>query len=149
MSKTSGLARGAVCRVTGQRSGLRQVCDEQELQVEGTASSPVGGGQGGAACRHGRPGRGGIGRYGGRSRVRVGGQETILGWVPKAGDLDLSGLHISAEQVDAATRIDLEQWRIELESQGEFFDKLGKAMPRALELYRQMLLARIEATQRG
>jgi phosphoenolpyruvate carboxykinase (GTP) len=84
-----------------------------------------------------------------RSRVRVGGQETILGWVPKAGDLDLSGLHISAEQVDAATRIDLEQWRIELESQGEFFDKLGKAMPRALELYRQMLLARIEATQRG
>jgi phosphoenolpyruvate carboxykinase (GTP) len=83
-----------------------------------------------------------------RARVRVGGQETILGWVPKAGDLDLSGLHVPSEQVDAATRMELGEWRIELESQGEFFAKMGPTMPRALELYRQMLLARIETTQR-
>jgi phosphoenolpyruvate carboxykinase (GTP) len=84
-----------------------------------------------------------------RSRVRVGGQETILGWVPKAGDLDLSGLHIPAEQVDAATRIDLAEWKIELESQAEFFDKLGGALPRTLALFREMLMARIEMTQRA
>jgi phosphoenolpyruvate carboxykinase (GTP) len=84
-----------------------------------------------------------------RSRVRVGGQETILGWVPKAGDLDLSGVDVPSERVDQATRMDLNEWRIELESQGEFFDKLGTTMPKSLELYRQMLLARIETTQRG
>src|SRR5580692_3373484 len=84
-----------------------------------------------------------------RSRVRVGGQETILGWVPKAGDLDLSGLHIPAERVDAATRIDLAEWKIELESQAEFFDKLGGALPRTLALFREMLMARIEMTQRA
>jgi phosphoenolpyruvate carboxykinase (GTP) len=82
-----------------------------------------------------------------RSRVRVGGQETVLGWVPKAGDLDLSGVHVPSERVDMATRIDLGEWKTELESQGEFFDKLGPTMPKSLELYRQMLLSRVETIQ--
>jgi phosphoenolpyruvate carboxykinase (GTP) len=82
-----------------------------------------------------------------RARVRVGGQETILGWVPKAGDLDLSGVHVPSERVDQATRMDLSEWKIELESQGAFFTKLGSTMPRSLELYRQTLLSRVETTQ--
>ena len=45
-----------------------------------------------------------------RARLRVGGQETPFGWVPKAGDLDLSGLDIPHEQVDEATHIDLDEW---------------------------------------
>jgi phosphoenolpyruvate carboxykinase (GTP) len=80
-----------------------------------------------------------------RARLRVGGQETPFGWVPKAGDLDLSGLDISSEQVDAATSIDLDEWRTELESQGEFFEATGPTMPRALKLQRELLLARIES----
>jgi phosphoenolpyruvate carboxykinase (GTP) len=51
-----------------------------------------------------------------RARLRVGGQETLLGWVPKAGDLDLSGLDVPHEQVDEATHIDLDEWKTELES---------------------------------
>ena len=82
-----------------------------------------------------------------RARVRVGGQETILGWVPKAGDLDLSGVDVPSEQVDAATRMDLRDWKLELESQGGFFEQLGSTMPRALELYRQVLLARLATTE--
>jgi ABC-type lipoprotein export system ATPase subunit len=46
-----------------------------------------------------------------RARLRVGGQETLFGWVPKAGDLDLSGLDIPHEQVDEATHIDLDEWK--------------------------------------
>jgi phosphoenolpyruvate carboxykinase (GTP) len=84
-----------------------------------------------------------------RARLRVGGQETIFGWVPKAGDLDLSGLDISHEQVDDATHIDLEEWEKELASYGEFFDTLGTSMPRALKLHRELLLARIEAVKGG
>jgi phosphoenolpyruvate carboxykinase (GTP) len=82
-----------------------------------------------------------------RARLRVGGQETIFGWVPKAGDLDLSGLHIPHEKVDEATHIDLEEWKVELESVGEFFQKIGPTMPRPLELMRELLLARIESLQ--
>ncbi len=80
-----------------------------------------------------------------RARLRVGGQETPFGWVPKAGDLDLSGLSVPSEKVDQATAIDLDEWRAELESQKELFDSLGDRMPKALKLQRELLLARIES----
>ena len=84
-----------------------------------------------------------------RARLRVGGQETVFGWVPKAGDLDLSGLNIPHEQVDDATNIDLDEWQTEIESYGDFFESLGPTMPRALKLHRDLLLARIEAVKGG
>jgi phosphoenolpyruvate carboxykinase (GTP) len=79
-----------------------------------------------------------------RARLRVGGQETPFGWVPKAGDLDLSGLDIPAEQVDAATEIDLDEWKAELESQESFFSQFGEHLPRVLKLQRELLLARLD-----
>ncbi len=83
-----------------------------------------------------------------RARLRVGGQETPFGWVPKAGDLDLSGLNISAEQVNAATAIDLDEWEAELNSDGEFFASLGTKLPEPLELQRKLFLSRIDAMKR-
>jgi phosphoenolpyruvate carboxykinase (GTP) len=82
-----------------------------------------------------------------RARLRVGGQETPFGWVPKAGDLDLSGLDIPHEQVDAATHIDLDEWKTELESIGTFFQTLGPTLPRLLELHRETALERIRIIQ--
>ena len=82
-----------------------------------------------------------------RARLRVGGQETPFGWVPKAGDLDLSGLDVPAEQVDEATHIDLDEWKTELDSMGEQFDQIGTKVPRVLKLQRELLLARIEDMQ--
>jgi phosphoenolpyruvate carboxykinase (GTP) len=79
-----------------------------------------------------------------RAQGHVGGQETLLGWVPKAGDLDLSGLDIQHEAVNEATSIDLQQWKTELESQEEFFNQFGRAMPETLLLQRQMLLSRLK-----
>jgi phosphoenolpyruvate carboxykinase (GTP) len=78
-----------------------------------------------------------------RAHGRVGGQETLLGWVPKADDLDLSGLDVAPEQVNEATSIDLEAWKQELTSQSEFFGKLERTLPRPLELQRQLLISRL------
>jgi phosphoenolpyruvate carboxykinase (GTP) len=78
-----------------------------------------------------------------RARGRKGGQETMVGWVPRAGDLDLSGLDISQEQVEEVTRIDYDEWRQELASQGEFFDSLGDKLPKSLRLQRELLMARL------
>src|SRR5437868_13546552 len=78
-----------------------------------------------------------------RAQGLVVGQETLLGWVPKAGDLDLSGLDIDPELVNEATSIKLDEWKGELESQREWFQSLGGTLPPALELQRQLLLQRI------
>ncbi len=78
-----------------------------------------------------------------RAHVRVGGQETLFGWVPKAGDLDLSELPIPSEKVDEATAINPEEWKQELTNEGEFFEMLGKAAPETLQLQRKLLLSRL------
>jgi phosphoenolpyruvate carboxykinase (GTP) len=80
-----------------------------------------------------------------RARLRVGGQETVMGWVPKAGDLDLSGLDIEHERVDAATHVDLNEWKAELESMDEFFKQMGPTMPEVLTLMQRLFLARINS----
>ncbi len=41
-----------------------------------------------------------------RAHVKMSGQETVLGWIPKAEDFDLSDLDLSAETVNEATSVD-------------------------------------------
>jgi phosphoenolpyruvate carboxykinase (GTP) len=84
-----------------------------------------------------------------RARLRVGGQETLLGWVPKSGDLDLSGLNVPHDDVDAATHIDIDEWKTELGSVQEFEEKIGDTMPETLKLYRQMVMARLKTLHRS
>jgi phosphoenolpyruvate carboxykinase (GTP) len=80
-----------------------------------------------------------------RARGQVGAQETPVGWVPRPGDIDLSGLAIETERFRAANDIDLNDWRRELESQRAFFDQIGPTLPESLELQRKLLLASLEA----
>jgi phosphoenolpyruvate carboxykinase (GTP) len=80
-----------------------------------------------------------------RARGLTGAQETVVGWVPRPGDIDLSGLAIEPEHFRAATDINLNDWQTELESQREFFDQIGPTMPKALKLTRELLMANIEA----
>ncbi|HTP50162.1 MAG TPA: phosphoenolpyruvate carboxykinase (GTP) [Anaeromyxobacteraceae bacterium] len=79
-----------------------------------------------------------------RSHGRINARETQLGWVPFEGDLDLAGLDVPKATAEQATRIDLGEWEYELESQKEWFDKLGGTLPKQLELLRQMLLASVK-----
>jgi phosphoenolpyruvate carboxykinase (GTP) len=81
-----------------------------------------------------------------RARGLTGAQETVVGWVPRPGDIDLSGLDIEAERFRAATDINLSDWKTELESQREFFDQIGPTMPTPLKLQRELLMANIEAS---
>ncbi len=83
-----------------------------------------------------------------RCHGRVGAQESLLGWVPGPGDLDLRGLGAPREDVDAVMRIDLGEWEHELESQKEWFDKVGPTLPQALELERQQLHWRVRNARR-
>jgi phosphoenolpyruvate carboxykinase (GTP) len=78
-----------------------------------------------------------------RAHGSVGAQESLFGWVPKEGHIDLSGLDIAPEKVDEATSIVEGEWKSELESQQEFFGQFGDQLPKTLELMRQYLLSRL------
>jgi phosphoenolpyruvate carboxykinase (GTP) len=80
-----------------------------------------------------------------RARGRTLAFETVMGWVPRPGDLDLSGLDISDEQLHQATYVDFDEWQQELEAQKEWFDLIGEKTPKSLLLWREMLLARLSS----
>jgi phosphoenolpyruvate carboxykinase (GTP) len=82
-----------------------------------------------------------------RAHGTVGAQETLLGWVPKQGHIDLQGLDIDPHRLDEATHIDPHEWKVELESQAEFFKSFGDRMPETLELQRKLLLSRLRYIQ--
>ncbi|MEJ7734605.1 MAG: phosphoenolpyruvate carboxykinase (GTP) [Polyangiaceae bacterium] len=80
-----------------------------------------------------------------RARGRTTAFETVMGWVPRPGDLDLSGLDISDEQLHQATHVDFDEWQQELEAQKEWFERIGDKTPKSLLLWRDMLLARLSS----
>jgi len=80
-----------------------------------------------------------------RSLGRVGAQETLVGWVPREGDIDLSMLNLRAGQFAEATSVRPEEWLAELESQQELFDLIGATMPSPLRLQRDMLIETLRA----
>ncbi|MBE2248185.1 MAG: phosphoenolpyruvate carboxykinase (GTP) [Myxococcus sp.] len=78
-----------------------------------------------------------------RAHGSVGATESLFGWVPKQGHIDLSGLDIDPARVDEATAIHEDEWKDELTSQAQFFEQFGDRMPKTLELIRQTLLSRL------
>jgi phosphoenolpyruvate carboxykinase (GTP) len=63
---------------------------------------------------------------------RVEGRETLLGTVPEPGELDLSGLEIAQDQLRQALVVDRDEWKAEMASAGEFFDRIGRSVPEPL-----------------
>jgi phosphoenolpyruvate carboxykinase (GTP) len=83
-----------------------------------------------------------------RSHNRVGAEETVVGFVPRMQDVNLSGLDVKAEAVKQAMKVDLAEWQEELESAKEWYEKLGSTMPRPLELQRELLLERVKSARK-
>ncbi len=75
-----------------------------------------------------------------RSTDGAGAIETPVGWAPRPGDLDLDGLDLAPERLNAALRVDPAEWVAELGTHAEWFAKLGSTVPPALELQRRLLL---------
>ncbi|MCH8060566.1 MAG: phosphoenolpyruvate carboxykinase (GTP) [Proteobacteria bacterium] len=74
-----------------------------------------------------------------RCEQRVGAKETPIGYLPEPGDIDIEGLDISADAMRALTRIDTQQWQVEIESIGEYFDSFGDRLPAALRQEQQRI----------
>jgi phosphoenolpyruvate carboxykinase (GTP) len=67
-----------------------------------------------------------------RCEGTAGAQETAIGFVPGTGDLDVDGLDMSTDAVDAAVRVDPDEWRAEVPLIREHFESLGDKLPTPL-----------------
>ena len=61
------------------------------------------------------------------------GTSTPIGIVPSAADLDLSGLDVSAADVDEALQVNPEEWRKELPLIEEWFSFVGEKLPTGIK----------------
>ena len=69
--------------------------------------------------------------------------ETVLGWMPRPGDIDLDGLDLRPGQFEAAQAIDVESLKNEVLTQEELFLKLAGDLPKELIFQRELLVARL------
>ena len=70
-----------------------------------------------------------------RCNGKGGAVETPVGFVPSAGSIDLDGLDISFQTMEALTHVDKDEWFEELESQTEWFRQFGYNLP--LEIWEE------------
>ena len=71
--------------------------------------------------------------------------ETPIGYVPTGESLDLSGLDMTPADVDAAVRVDPEEWKKELAGIEEWYARFGESLPEDLVTELQTLKARFAA----
>ncbi|MEP6598168.1 MAG: phosphoenolpyruvate carboxykinase (GTP) [Actinomycetota bacterium] len=59
-------------------------------------------------------------------------RDTPIGRVPAADALDLNGLDLDPDQLAAAVRVDVDEWRAELPAIADWFTKIGGQLPTSL-----------------
>ena len=62
----------------------------------------------------------------------VGAQDTAIGYLPNAEDIDLTGLDVSDEKIAQLLAVNRDQWRTELDQVGEYLESYCERLPRDL-----------------
>ena len=75
-----------------------------------------------------------------RIHGRAKGRATPVGIVPDEAELDLKGLDLSKSAAREALAVNPAEWKAELESAAEFFEKIGSTMPKELKERREAIL---------
>jgi len=79
-----------------------------------------------------------------RCENRADARTTPIGYLPKPSDIDTTGLDVSAETMDALLSVNLDAWREEMDSVGEYLDSYGERLPAALKKEQQEVLAELQ-----
>ncbi len=80
---------------------------------------------------------------------RVAGDQTMMGIIPRASELDLKGLEIQPDQLNQALVVNLKEWIPETQSAGEFLDKIGSDLPPEIAAKRRQLSAQLGLNHKG
>ncbi len=68
-----------------------------------------------------------------RCEGKVGAEETAIGYVPNAEDIDLTGLDYDLDVLKSILAVDKEAWKEEAEGIAEFYKKFGDKLPAELK----------------
>jgi phosphoenolpyruvate carboxykinase (GTP) len=71
--------------------------------------------------------------------------ETPIGRVPAPDALDLTGTDVSPAAIDAALRVDVDEWKAEIPQVAQWFEKFGDKLPGVLWAELDALKARLDA----
>ena len=80
-----------------------------------------------------------------RCAGRAGAVETPIGYLPRASDLNLTGLQIRPEAVTELLSVDKALWTAEARDLGAYFEEFGARVPAALKAEQQALQNRLHA----
>ena len=72
-----------------------------------------------------------------------GGVPTPIGFSPKLGSIDVEGLEVSAEDLQAALNVDVDEWKKEIPLIEEWFAKIGEKLPTQLVTQLERLKAQL------
>jgi phosphoenolpyruvate carboxykinase (GTP) len=75
--------------------------------------------------------------------------KTPVGYVPKTGDIDVSGLDLDPEVVAALLDIDAETWRGEIEEIDKYFATYGDRLPQAIRGQIERIRNEIKAAEKA
>jgi len=79
-----------------------------------------------------------------RVEGKVGALETPIGLMPRKGDIDLTGLDVTAADLDALQRVDTDAWKAELADIERHFAQFGDRLPQRLRKQLDDLRKRLE-----
>jgi len=68
-----------------------------------------------------------------RVEGKIEARETPIGYLPNVSDIDISGLDVSNETMEALLGVDVDQWQDEVAAIGEYLDEYGARMPQAMK----------------
>jgi phosphoenolpyruvate carboxykinase (GTP) len=70
-------------------------------------------------------------------------KETVLGWMPRAQDIDIEGLNMTEKDFETLQSVDVEEFKNEIASQEELFLKLAGDLPKEMIFQRELLISRL------
>ena len=74
-------------------------------------------------------------------------QDTAIGYLPNAADLDLQGLEVAPQAMDELLTVRPELWRQEFTGIAQYFDEFGARVPQALKAELARAMARVHSSQ--
>lgn len=84
-----------------------------------------------------------------RCEEEVGAEESLIGFIPKAEDINTEDLDVSEDVLRGLLTIDVESWLEDIDSIGEFYNKIGDTLPEGLKEELRVLKQNLDGACEG